>query len=148
MTEIENAGFEVIGQMMWIYGKGNTGGMKLVSMNNYKELEKYEGLKTKIKGMHEPIAMVRKPLEGNFIENFEKYGTGPFYIDNSKVGLREPGNVIISEEVGEYLNTLKPLTKGNGKMSFGKITNHPLALYDGRVMKQTGNEKLYLKNYR
>lgn len=147
MTEIENAGFEVIGQMMWIYGKGNTGGMKLVSMNNYRELGKYEGLKTKIKGMHEPIAMVRKPLEGNFIENFEKYGTGPFYIDNSKVGLREPGNVIINEEVGEYLNTLKPLTKGNGKMSFGKITNHPLALYDGRVMKPTGNEKLYLKNY-
>jgi DNA modification methylase len=147
VTGIENAGFEVVGQMMWIYGKGNKGGLKLETMTDNDEFGKYSGLKTRIKGMHEPIAMVRKPLEGNFIENYDKYGTGTFFINDCRVGLREPGNVIISEEIGEYLKTLKPVKTGSGKISFGIVKHHPLALFDGRKTIGNRNEKLYLKNY-
>jgi DNA modification methylase len=147
MTEIENAGFEVLGQMMWIYGRGNTGGQNLNSMKNKSELENYEGLKTKIKGMQEPIAMVRKPLEGNYIKNYRKFGTGVFFIDKCKIGEREPSNVMVSEEVGEQLRSLKPITKGSGKKSYGRIKHHPLALYDGREKILNGNDKKYCKNY-
>ena len=148
VTDIEKAGFDVNAQMMWIYGKGNKGGTKFTSMPNAIGSENYfKGLKTKVKGMHEPIAVLTKPLEGNYIENYTKYGTGAFFIDKCRIGEREPGNVMISEEVGEQLNRLGRQKKVNGKLGFGDFKNHTLELCNGIKSMQVEKDKLNAKSY-
>jgi DNA modification methylase len=144
ITNIEDVGFEVLGKIAWIYGSGNKGGSSLKTISKNEE---FEGLKTKIKGMHEPIAIIRKPIEKDFTFNYNKYRTGVFFIDKCRIGYREPSNVIIGEEIGDFLRSLKPLTKGTGKKSYGKVKNYPLGIYDGRKKLTNENNTLYCKNY-
>ena len=67
---IEDAGFEIRDQIMWIYGSGFP-----------KSLNVGDGWGTALKPAHEPIVMARKPLEGTNIDNVLKYGTGAINID-------------------------------------------------------------------
>ena len=71
---IENAGFEIRDQIMWIYGSGFP-----------KSLNVGDGWGTALKPAHEPIVMARKPLEGTNKQNIEKYGTGGINIDGCRI---------------------------------------------------------------
>ena len=71
---IEDAGFEIRDQIMWIYGSGFP-----------KSLNVGDGWGTALKPAHEPIVMARKPLEGTNKQNIEKYGTGAINIDGCRV---------------------------------------------------------------
>ena len=73
---IEDAGFEIRDQIMWIYGSGFP-----------KSLNVGDGWGTALKPAHEPIVMSRKPLEGTNKQNIEKYGTGGINIDGCRVSL-------------------------------------------------------------
>ena len=75
---IEDAGFEIRDQIMWIYGSGFP-----------KSLNVGDGWGTALKPAHEPIVMARKPLEGSNIDNVLKYGTGAINIDGCRVGNEE-----------------------------------------------------------
>ena len=75
---IEDAGFEIRDQIMWIYGSGFP-----------KSLNVGDGWGTALKPAHEPIVMARKPLEGSNIDNVLKYGTGAINIDGCRVGDEE-----------------------------------------------------------
>ena len=46
---------------------------------------KYSGWGTALKPAHEPIIVVRKPLEGTVADNVEKYGTGAINIDGCRI---------------------------------------------------------------
>ena len=70
---IEDAGFEIRDQIMWIYGSGFP-----------KSLNVGDGWGTALKPAHEPIVMSRKPLEGTNKQNIEKYGTGGINIDGCR----------------------------------------------------------------
>ena len=59
---IEDAGFEIRDQIMWIYGSGFP-----------KSLNVGDGWGTALKPAHEPIVMARKPIEGTNKQNIEKY---------------------------------------------------------------------------
>ena len=59
---IEDAGFEIRDQMMWLYGSGFP-----------KSLNLGNGWGTALKPAHEPIVMARKSLEGTNKQNMEKY---------------------------------------------------------------------------
>jgi hypothetical protein len=79
---IEDAGFEVRDQIMWVYGSGFP-----KSHNIGKKVEGYEGWGTALKPAHEPICMARKPLsEKSIAENVLKHGTGGINIDGSRIG--------------------------------------------------------------
>lgn len=65
--QIEDAGFEIRDQIMWLYGSG------FPKAGN-------------LKPAHEPIVVARKNLEGSRKNNVEKYGTGNFNIDESRIG--------------------------------------------------------------
>ena len=79
---IEDAGFEIRDQIMWIYGQGFP-----KSHNIGKKVEGYEGWGTALKPSHEPIVMARKPLsEKSIAENVLKHGTGGINIDGSRIG--------------------------------------------------------------
>ena len=86
-VRIEDAGFEIRDQIMWIYGSGFP-----KSHNIGKAIDKiegnsdYEGWGTALKPAHEPIVMARKPLsEKTIAENVLKHGTGGINIDGSRI---------------------------------------------------------------
>lgn len=70
---IEDAGFEIRDQIMWIYGSGfPKGGNR-------------DGKGTCLKPAHEPIVLARKPLIGSVARNEAAFGTGSLNIDACRV---------------------------------------------------------------
>lgn len=70
---IEDAGFEIRDQIMWIYGSGfPKGGNR-------------DGKGTCLKPAHEPIVLARKPLIGSVARNEAAFGTGALNIDDCRV---------------------------------------------------------------
>jgi DNA modification methylase len=67
-VRIEDAGFEIRDQIMWVYGSG------------------FPKSHSSLKPAHEPIVMARKPLsEKSIAENVLKHGTGGINIDGSRI---------------------------------------------------------------
>ena len=70
---IEDAGFEIRDQIMWIYGSGfPKGGNR-------------DGKGTCLKPAHEPIVLARKPLIGSVTRNEAAFGTGALNIDACRI---------------------------------------------------------------
>lgn len=100
---IEDAGFEIRDQLMWLYGSGFP-----------KSHNLGDGWGTALKPAHEPIVMARKFIEGTNKNNREKYGTSGINIDGCRIeGGRFPANVMHdgSEEV---LSGFPNTGQGNG----------------------------------
>ena len=73
---IEDAGFEIRDQLMWLYGSGFP-----------KSHNLGDGWGTALKPAHEPIVMAKKSIKGTNKNNREKYGTGGINIDGCRVEL-------------------------------------------------------------
>jgi len=88
---IEDAGFEIRDQIMWIYGSGFPKSLNIGKGVDKKQgNSEYEGWGTALKPAHEPIVMARKPLsEKSIVDNVLKWGTGAINIDGCRVGLSE-----------------------------------------------------------
>jgi|TARA_B110000211_G_C13956879_1_gene498722 site-specific DNA-methyltransferase (adenine-specific) len=87
---IEDAGFEIRDQMMWLYGSGfpkshNIGKNVDKTLGNVGKNE-WEGWGTALKPAHEPIAVGRKPIsESTVAKNVLKHRTGAINIDASRI---------------------------------------------------------------
>ncbi len=81
VVNIEDAGFEIRDQLMWIYGSGFPKSKNLTGENS--------GLGTALKPAHEPIVMARKPLIGTVEGNVNQFGTGALQIDLCRVPTNE-----------------------------------------------------------
>ena len=77
---VEDAGFEIRDQIMWVYGSGFP-----KSHNIGNKLDTHEGWGTALKPAHEPIVLARKPFKGTVVDNVIKHGTGGINIDKSRV---------------------------------------------------------------
>jgi DNA methylase len=73
-TAVEDAGFEVRDQIMWVYAQGFP-----------KSRDCGEGRGTQLKPAHEPIVVARKPFEGSVFDNVGEHGTGAYNIDASRI---------------------------------------------------------------
>lgn len=80
-VSIEDAGFEIRDQIMWLYGSGFP-----KSSNQDGD---WEGWGTALKPAHEPIVVARKPLIGTVAANVLRYGTGGINVDGCRVGTGE-----------------------------------------------------------
>ena len=76
-VSIEDAGFEIRDQIMWIYGSGFP-----KSSNQDGD---WDGWGTALKPAHEPIVVARKPLIGTVPANLAKHGVGALNIDGCRV---------------------------------------------------------------
>jgi site-specific DNA-methyltransferase (adenine-specific) len=76
-SAVEDAGFEIRDQIMWIYGSGFPKSLNLK--------DEWQGWGTALKPAHEPIVVARKPLIGTVATNVLTYGTGALNIDGSRV---------------------------------------------------------------
>lgn len=74
---IEDAGFEIRDQLLWIYGSGFPKSHNLTGGR--------EGWGTALKPAHEPICMARKPFKGTVATNVLAHGTGAINIDACRV---------------------------------------------------------------
>lgn len=88
---IEDAGFEIRDQIMWIYGQGmpksNNIPKAIEKKTKSPELaNKWQGWGSGIKPAHEPIVVARKPLsERTIVDNVLKWGTGGLNIDDCRI---------------------------------------------------------------
>ena len=76
-TAIEDAGFEIRDQIMWLYSSGFPKSHNLEG--------DWNGWGTALKPAHEPIVVARKPLIGTVAENVNQNGTGAMNIDGCRV---------------------------------------------------------------
>ena len=83
-SAVEDAGFEIRDQIMWVYGSGFP-----------KSLNGHWG-GTALKPAHEPLVLARKPLIGTVAANVLAHGTGGLNIDGCRVqpSVRWPANLI------------------------------------------------------
>jgi site-specific DNA-methyltransferase (adenine-specific) len=70
---VEDAGFEIRDQIMWVYGSG------------FPKSHNGDWGGTALKPAHEPIVMARKPLIGTVEKNWKEHGTGALNIDGCRV---------------------------------------------------------------
>jgi site-specific DNA-methyltransferase (adenine-specific) len=80
---IEDAGFQIRDQIMWVYGSGFP---KSLNVGKQDGCEEWNGWGTALKPAHEPIVLARKPLVGTVANNVLKYGVGGINIDGCRVG--------------------------------------------------------------
>ena len=121
---IEDVGFEIRDQMMWLYGSGFP-----KSMNVGKAFDKklgnseWEGWGTALKPAHEPIVMARKPLsEKSIVDNVLKHGTGAINIDECRI----EGNDAKYPDTNPDFKDIGKQSKeaiGIDKLSFGQTEN-------------------------
>jgi site-specific DNA-methyltransferase (adenine-specific) len=76
-VNIEDAGFEIRDQIMWLYGSGFP--------KSHNLSDDWEGWGTQLKPAHEPIVMARKPFKGTVAKNVLEHGTGALNIDTSRI---------------------------------------------------------------
>lgn len=76
VVQIEDAGFDIRDQIMWLYGSGFP---KSHNIGN--------GWGTALKPAHEPIVVARKPINQSVAKNVLEYGTGAINIDGCRVEL-------------------------------------------------------------
>lgn len=84
---IEDAGFEVRDQIMWLFGSGFPKSRNLAKMDfaGTEAAAEWQGWGTALKPAHEPICVARKPLIGTVAENVLAHGTGAINIDACRV---------------------------------------------------------------
>ena len=117
---IEDAGFEVRDQIMWVYGQGFPKSHNISKAldkvsHNSETTTQWDGWGTALKPAHEPICLGRKPLEGTVAENVLKWGVGGLNIDGCRVG-NDGGCAGAGAGAGArvFSNGLKSLFRGLG----------------------------------
>ena len=108
---IEDAGFEVRDQIMWVYGSGFPKSRNLD--------EEWQGWGTALKPAHEPICVARKPLIGTVAANVLAHGTGALNIDGCRVGSEMRFNAAAGNKAGG--NSLNMSAVGMPDNAEGKI---------------------------
>ena len=137
---VEDAGFEIRDQIMWLYGSGFPKSRNLDG--------DWRGWGTALKPAHEPIVLARKPIVGTVAGNVLEHGTGGLNVDGCRIGTdggtrkaepepgresvsaygvgingggcepldagRWPANLILDPEAGAILDEQAPNTGGGG----------------------------------
>lgn len=79
---LEQAGFEIRDQIMWIYSSG---------FPKAQQVKGFEGWKNGgLKPGHEPIALARKPTKLSIEKNMKLHGVGALNIDATRVAIEGP----------------------------------------------------------
>jgi site-specific DNA-methyltransferase (adenine-specific) len=98
---IEDAGWELLDTISWMYGKGMPKGLnignalkkkeKKENISLEEEINKWNGWATTLKPSWEPITVAMKPCEGGFVDNALKWGVCGFNIDECRIELQKEG---------------------------------------------------------
>ncbi|ADQ91466.1 hypothetical protein OlV1_089 [Ostreococcus lucimarinus virus 1] len=107
---IEDGGFEIRDMLAWIYTQSQVKAFSqdhIIEKDKTKTREEKDNLKEvckdwrtpQLKPAIEPMCLAVKPIEGRYIDNFEKYGTGLLNTsEETKVDGKFPSNVMTVQE--------------------------------------------------
>lgn len=84
VVNVEDAGFEIRDQILWIYGSGFPKSHNLDG--------DFDGWGTALKPAHEPIVMARKPFKNTVSANMAEHGTGAININACRIPTDEALN--------------------------------------------------------
>ena len=106
---LEQAGFEIRDQIMWIYSSGFPKSQDVGKQLDKKKIDnKWKGWGTCLKPAHEPIALARKPIKGSIKDNVLKHGVGALNIDATRIPYED------QKDIDTYLNNKRgPMERGN-----------------------------------
>ena len=104
---IEDAGFEIRDQIMWVYGSGFPKSLDVSKAidaaagaeqaHATPEAQRWQGWGTALKPAHEPIVVARKPLVGTVAANVLAHGTGALNIDGCRVQHASEDDLLTSQ---------------------------------------------------
>jgi site-specific DNA-methyltransferase (adenine-specific) len=133
---IEDAGFEIRDMLGWIYTQSQ---VKAFSQNHIIENDKKMDAEQKqalkeacnnwktpqLKPAIEPMCLAVKPIEGRYIDNFQKYGTGLMNTsEETKTGEGFfPSNIITTDNIEESMDRVFLVSKPNKKEK-GEYNTH------------------------
>jgi len=133
---IEDAGFEIRDMLGWIYTQSQVKAFSqdhiiekdksLTAEQKTKLKETCNNWKTpQLKPAIEPMCLAVKPIEGRYIDNFQKYGTGLMNTsEETKTGEGFfPSNIITTEKVEESMDRVFLVSKPN-KTEKGDYNTH------------------------
>lgn len=120
---IEDAGFEIRDQIMWIYGSGFPKSHNLDGA--------WSGWGTALKPAHEPICVARKPLCGTVAANVLAHGTGALNIDGCRIATADNLNGGAYAEAGGRIVS-GSLHAGSGMKQPGKTVGTKFVQPAGR----------------
>ena len=133
---IEEAGFEIRDMLGWIYTQSQVKAFSqdhIINKDGTKTAEQKTQLKElckdwktpQLKPAIEPICFAVKPIEGRYIDNFQKYGVGLMNTSaETKVGEGYfPSNIVVTEDVGQSLDKVFLVAKPN-KVEKGSYNTH------------------------
>ena len=130
---VEESGFEIRDMLAWVYTQSQVKAFSqdhIIEKDKTKSREQKDNLKElckdwrtpQLKPAIEPMCLAVKPIEGRYIDNFEKYGTGLLNTsDETKVDGKFPSNVITTQE--EVLDKVF-LVKKPSKVEKGNFNTH------------------------
>lgn len=116
---IEEAGFELRDQIMWLFGSG------------FPKSHNGEWGGTALKPAHEPIALARKPLVGTVEANWRQHGTGALNIEGCRIETAENLNGGAYAKEGGRSES-QSLHAGTGMNQPGKTTGKEFEQPTGR----------------
>jgi DNA modification methylase len=119
---IEDAGFDIRDQIMWIYGSGMN---KVGYIREAQDV--WPGVGGSLKPAHEPIAVGRKPFRGTLVSNLLEHHVGGFQIDACRVPLT--GDADAAEFANNHAVTERLPAHYDGK---------DLGLHEGGWKQRTG----------
>jgi site-specific DNA-methyltransferase (adenine-specific) len=114
---IEDAGFEIRDMLGWIYTQSQVKAFSqdhIIDKDKSMSLEEKSRMKEKcnnwktpqLKPAIEPMCLAVKPIEGRYIDNFQKYGTGLMNTsEETKTGTGIfPSNIITTDNIEESMD--------------------------------------------
>ena len=125
---IEDAGFEIRDMLGWVYTQSQVKSFSqdhIIEKDKKLSQEEKDKMKLDLKNRKtpqlkpaiEPICFAMKPLEGRFIDNYVKFGTG--LMNTSDETQMENGyfhsNIMITESVDSYLDKVFMIPKPDKK---------------------------------
>ena len=133
---VEDAGFEIRDMLGWIYTQSQ---VKAFSQDHIIEKDKSLNAEQKnklkeacnnwktpqLKPAIEPMCLAVKPIEGRYIDNFQKYGTGLMNTsEETKTGEGYfPSNIITTDKVEESMDRVFLVSKPN-RVEKGDYNTH------------------------
>lgn len=122
---VEDAGFEIRDQIMWVYGSGFPKSLDVSKAIDKAapatdEARAWQGWGTALKPAHEPIVLARKPLAGTVAANVLAHGTGALNIDATRVEFASPEDRLESTTKNQHADFgTKPMT---GNVAYGDFS--------------------------
>jgi site-specific DNA-methyltransferase (adenine-specific) len=130
---IEDAGFEIRDQIMWIYGSGFP-----KSSNQDGD---WKGWGTALKPAHEPIVVARKPLDGTVAQNLARWGVGALNIDGCRVELSEGDDPRLGGK-GDWSSDKMAKNVYEGGYAGVRVGSSPLGRWPANVIHDGSDEVL------